>query len=116
MALCRWSSSYVLGEATDAFPKGKFVLGTKGSDVTSGFNEYQAPLGYGFSIHTPDRVYEFSAGTEDERDEWVKDLKTIVSTSLTEEDRKAITLSEDLERKKSQQSSLSRISQNFHNI
>ncbi|XP_046856340.1 uncharacterized protein LOC124449465 [Xenia sp. Carnegie-2017] len=62
---------------------------------------------------TPDRVYEFSAGTEDEREEWVKDLKKIVSTSLTEEDRKAITLSEDLERKKSQQSSLSRISQKF---
>ncbi|XP_046856342.1 uncharacterized protein LOC124449466 [Xenia sp. Carnegie-2017] len=102
-----------LEKATDAFPKGEFILGTKGYDVTSGFNEYEAPLSYGFSIHTPDRVYEFSAGTEDERDEWVKDLKKIVSTSLTEEDRKAITLSEDLERKKSQQSSLSRISQKF---
>ncbi|XP_046855027.1 uncharacterized protein LOC124448051 [Xenia sp. Carnegie-2017] len=53
-----------LEKATDAFPKGEFVLGTKGYDVTSGFNEYEAPLGYGFSIHTPDQVYEFSVGTE----------------------------------------------------
>lgn len=65
-------------------------MGTKdeGYGVTSGFTEKQPPTGYGFEISTPGRVYEFSAASEEERDEWTKVLNDIISMSLTPIDRR----------------------------
>ena len=78
----------------DAFAKGEIVLGTKdeGYEVTSGFTERQAPSGYGFEIKVPvpapaGRKYEFSAASEEERDEWVKVLNDIISMSLSAVDK-----------------------------
>ena len=69
----------------DAFAKGEIVLGTKaeGYEVTSGFTERQPPSGYGFEIKTPGRMYEFSSPSEEERDEWVKVLSDVISSSLS---------------------------------
>ncbi|XP_028395421.1 arf-GAP with dual PH domain-containing protein 1-like [Dendronephthya gigantea] len=97
-------------EPTDAFAKGEIVLGTKdeGYEVTSGFTAKQPPTGYGFEISTPSRVYEFSAASEEERDEWTKVLNGIISMSLTPVERKALTLNMDLAKQKSQGKSLPR--------
>ena len=73
----------------DAFAKGEIVLGPKsdGYDITSDFTERKPPQGYGFEVTTPGRKYEFSAASEEERDEWVKVLNDIISVSLSAVDR-----------------------------
>ena len=78
----------------DAFAKGEIVLGTKdeGYEVTSGFTEHEAPSGYGFEIKVPvpapaGRKYEFSSASEEERDEWVRVLNSIISMSLSAVDK-----------------------------
>ena len=73
----------------DAFAKGEIVLGTReeGYEITSGFTERQPPQGYGFEVITPGRKYEFSAGSEEERDQWVNVLKDVISVPLTDVER-----------------------------
>ncbi len=69
----------------DAFAKGEIVLGTKGEgyDITTDFAEKQPPQGYGFEITTPGRKYEFSAASEEERDEWVNVLNDVMAVSMS---------------------------------
>lgn len=97
-------------EPTDAFAKGEIVLGTKeeGYKVTSGSTERQPPSGFAFEINTPGRVFEFSAASEEERDEWVKVLNDVISVSLSPVEREALSLNEDIARRKTQSRSLPR--------
>ena len=97
-------------EPTDAFAKGEIVLGPKseGYDITSDFTERKPPQGYGFEVTTPGRKYEFSAASEEERDEWVKVLNDIISVSLSPVDREAVSLNQDIAKRKAQSRSLPR--------
>ena len=74
----------------DAFAKGEIVLGTtaEGYKVTSGFLGKPPPSGFAFEIHTPERMFEFSAASEEEKDGWVKVLERIISSSMSQEDKK----------------------------
>lgn len=89
-------------EATDAFPRGEIVIGTSGEGykVTAGSPDKTLPSGFGFEIHTPDRVFEFSATSEEERDEWIKDIEQIVSSTITRDELEEISINKEVNEKK----------------
>lgn len=72
----------------DAYPKGEIFLGhtTSGYSVVSGFVPGFREMGFGFTLHTPDRAFQFSAETEGDRGEWIKAVDKVLKTPLLPQD------------------------------
>ena len=42
--------------------------------------------GFSFTLRTPERSYNLSAATDDERDEWIKVIESVIERPLTSQD------------------------------
>jgi hypothetical protein len=63
--------------------------------------------GFSFALTTPDRIYNLSAQTESERDEWIEVIERVLARPLTRQDS---TISAQLVRKRANTNSISRFS------
>jgi len=83
----------------DAYPKGEIFLGhlTSGYSVVPGFVPGFRESGYGFTLHTPDRAFQFSADTETERSGWIQCIEAVLQTPLLPQDN---TLAASLNKKR----------------
>lgn len=73
----------------DAYPKGEIFLGNQldGYSVRIGVSATSAKnQGYPFTLFTPERIYNLSCATEQERDEWISIINSILSRPLTPQD------------------------------
>lgn len=72
----------------DAYPKGEIFLGhtTSGYSVVSGFVPGFREMGFGFTLHTPDRAFQFSAETDGDRSDWIKAVDKVLKTPLVPQD------------------------------
>jgi len=72
----------------DAYPKGEIFLGhlTSGYSVVPGFVPGYRESGFGFTLHTPDRAFQFSADSEVDRAGWIQSIEKVLSTQLLPKD------------------------------
>lgn len=73
----------------DAYPKGEIFLGNQldGYSVRIGVSATSAKnQGYPFTLFTPERIYNLSCATEQERDEWIKTILEVLQRPLTPQD------------------------------
>lgn len=72
----------------DAYPKGEIFIGccTDGYKVCTGSTQGAKDQGFSFRLITPERVYNMSAATEAERNEWMYVIKKVLEQSLTPQD------------------------------
>lgn len=75
-------------EPMDAHPKGEIFLGYSldGYSVRIGVSAGVRDQGFSFALTTPDRVYNLSAQTEAERDEWIEVIERVLERPLTRQD------------------------------
>jgi len=75
-------------ENMDAYPKGEIFLGhiTSGYSVVPGFVPGYRESGYGFTLHTPERAFQFSADTEGERGGWIQAIERVLRIPLIPQD------------------------------
>ena len=68
--------------------QGEIFLGHTGSGylVVPGFGPGFREQGLGFILHTPDRAYQFSAESEQERRDWISAIDKILQTPLMPQD------------------------------
>lgn len=99
-----------LTNATDAFAKGEIVLGTsaEGYEVTLDSSEKSPPSGFAFELQTPDRLFEFSAASEEERDAWIDVLTRIITSMMTQNDKEELFLNQEIRRRSINRSLTSR--------
>lgn len=82
----------------DGFPKGEIFIGSNmGYSTRIGVASDFKDQGFSFSLFTPERVYNFSATTPHDRDEWIQEIQTVIDKPLTTAD---ISLCARLERKR----------------
>ncbi|EDO47919.1 predicted protein [Nematostella vectensis] len=74
----------------DAFGKGEVYIGSKeeGFSITEGITTEHKPIGQCLTLKTPNRVYNLSADTENERQMWVDAIQSIVSMPMTDQEKK----------------------------
>lgn len=72
----------------DAFPKGEIFLGNQmdGYSIRIGAPTGAKSQGYSFTLFTPERVYNLSCATEQERDEWIQAIQKVLERPLTPQD------------------------------
>ncbi|XP_055312158.1 arf-GAP with dual PH domain-containing protein 1-like isoform X1 [Sitodiplosis mosellana] len=73
----------------DAYPKGEIFLGNHldGYSVRIGVSTTSAKnQGYPFTLFTPERIYNLSCATEQERDEWIRTIQHVLERPLTPQD------------------------------
>lgn len=73
----------------DAYPKGEIFLGNQldGYSVRIGVSATSAKnQGYPFTLFTPERIYNLSCATEQERDEWIRTIQHVLERPLTPQD------------------------------
>lgn len=72
----------------DAYPKGEIFLGNQldGYSVRIGAPTGAKNQGCSFTLFTPERVYNLSCATEQERDEWIKTIQKVFERPLTPQD------------------------------
>lgn len=86
-------------DVLDGFPKGEIFIGHSlgGYHVRVGVSCDFKDQGFSFSLFTPERIYNFSAATSNERDEWMNSIQKVIDRPLTPAD---ISLCARLERKR----------------
>lgn len=57
-----------------------------GYSVRIGVPQGAKNQGYSFALFTPERVYNLSCVTEQERDEWIRMIQSVVDRPLTPQD------------------------------
>ena len=62
----------------DAYPKGEIYIGSKGFEVTPGTSGAVKHVGFAFTLKTPERSFQFSAETEDDRKDWMRILGQVI--------------------------------------
>lgn len=72
----------------DSFPKGEIFIGYKieGYSVRVGVADDFKDEGFSFSLFTPERVYNFSASSSHERDDWMNEIQKILDRILSPAD------------------------------
>lgn len=72
----------------DAYPKGEIFLGhhMDGYSVRIGAPMGAKDQGFSFTLFTPERVYNMSAHSMQERDEWIKVIQKVLERPLTPQD------------------------------
>jgi hypothetical protein len=75
-------------EVLAAYPKGEIFLGhiSAGYNVVPGFVPGFRESGYGFTLHTPDRAYQFSSETDVERSDWIQSIERVLKTTPKPQD------------------------------
>lgn len=70
------------------FPKGEIFIGylLDGYHVRVGVSDEFRDQGFSFSVFTPERIYNFSASTSQERDEWMSAIQRVIDRPLTPSD------------------------------
>lgn len=86
-------------DVLDGFPKGEIFIGHSlgGYSVRVGVSGEFKDQGFSFSLFTPERVYNFSALTIQDRDAWMTNINKVIEMPLTPAD---IALCARLERKR----------------
>jgi len=74
--------AYVL---QDAHPKGEIFLGhmLDGYSVRVGVAPGTRDQGFSFTLRTPERSYNLSATSDDDRDEWIQAIDSVLERTLT---------------------------------
>lgn len=57
-----------------------------GYNVRPGVGISGKDQGFPFTLHTPDRVFNLSASSENDRDQWIQVLEKVIERSLTPQD------------------------------
>lgn len=70
----------------DSFPKGEIFIGSSGYSVRVGVADDFKDEGFSFSLFTPERIYNFSASSCHERDDWMNEIQKIIDRPLTTSD------------------------------
>lgn len=70
----------------DSFPKGEIFIGSTGYSVRVGVAEDFKDEGFSFSLFTPERIYNFSALSSHDRDDWMNEIQKIIDRPLTTSD------------------------------
>lgn len=70
----------------DSFPKGEIFIGSAGYSVRVGVADDFKDEGFSFSLFTPERIYNFSASSSHERDDWMNEIQKIIDRPLTTSD------------------------------
>ena len=72
----------------DAYPKGEIFLGHQldGYSIRIGVPIGAKNQGFSFTLFTPERVYNLSCTTEEERDEWISLIQKVLERPLTPQD------------------------------
>lgn len=72
----------------DAYPKGEIFLGNQldGYSVRIGVPVGAKNQGYSFTLFTPERTYNLSCNSEQERDEWIHIIQKVLERPLTPQD------------------------------
>lgn len=72
----------------DAYPKGEIFLGNQmdGYSVRIGVPLGAKNQGFSFTLFTPERVYNLSCNSEQERDEWMHLIQKVLERPLTPQD------------------------------
>lgn len=75
-------------EPLDAYPKGEIFLGyiMDGYSVRIGAPTGAKDQGYSFTLSTPERTYNLSANSEQERDDWIYVIQRVLDRPLTPQD------------------------------
>lgn len=83
----------------DGFPRGEIFIGHSlcGYHVRVGVSGEFKDQGFTFSLFTPERIYNFSATTSIDREEWMNEIQKIIDKPMTPRD---IALCSRLERKR----------------
>jgi Arf-GAP with dual PH domain-containing protein len=83
----------------DGFPKGEIFIGSSmdGYATRVGVADDFREQGFSFSLFTPERIYNFSATTSQDRDEWMNEIQKVIDRPMTTAD---ISLCSRLERKR----------------
>lgn len=83
----------------DGFPKGEIFIGHSagGYYVRCGVSGEFKDQGFSFSLFTPERIYNFSAASPQDREEWMNVIQKVIDRPLTTAD---ISLCARLERKR----------------
>lgn len=72
----------------DAYPKGEIFLGhhLEGYSIRVGAQHGAKDQGFSFTLFTPERTYNLSANTEQDRDEWIHLIQLVFEKPLTPQD------------------------------
>lgn len=72
----------------DAHPKGEIFLGhmLDGYSVRVGVPPGTRDQGFSFTLRTPERSYNLSAASDDDRDEWIQAIDSVLERPLTPQD------------------------------
>lgn len=72
----------------DAYPKGEIFLGhqLENYSVRVGAPMGAKDQGYSFTLFTPERVYNLSANSEQDRDDWMNLIQNVLERPLTPQD------------------------------
>uniref|UniRef100_A0A1Y9IW65 Arf-GAP with dual PH domain-containing protein 1 n=1 Tax=Anopheles minimus TaxID=112268 RepID=A0A1Y9IW65_9DIPT len=72
----------------DAHPKGEIFLGNQldGYSVRIGAPPGAKDQGFSFTLFTPERVYNMSSHSEQDRDEWIAAIQTVLERPLSPQD------------------------------
>lgn len=75
-------------EPLDAYPKGEIFLGHNldGYSVRVGAPTGAKDQGYSFTLFTPERIYNLSANSERDRDDWINVIQKVLERPLTPQD------------------------------
>jgi hypothetical protein len=72
----------------DAHPKGEIFLGhvLDGYSVRVGVPPGTRDQGFSFTLRTPERSYNLSAASDEDRDEWIQAVDSVLERPLTPQD------------------------------
>ena len=72
----------------DAYPKGEIFLGhyLDGYSVRVGAQIGSKDQGYSFTLFTPERTYNLSANTDEDRDDWIQVIQNVLERPLSPQD------------------------------
>lgn len=75
-------------EPLDAHPKGEIFIGhaMDGYSVRIGVVAGVRDQGFSFALQTPDRIFNLSASTESDRDQWLQMLEKVIDRPLSPQD------------------------------
>lgn len=75
-------------EPLDAYPKGEIFLGrvSDGYSVCLGVPQGAKDQGFSFTLITPERIFNLSAATEEDREEWMYVIKQVLERELSTQD------------------------------
>lgn len=70
----------------DSFPRGEIFIGSSGYSVRPGVAEDFKDEGFSFCLFTPERIYNFSAQSLHERDDWMNEIQKIIERPMSPSD------------------------------